>query len=213
VTAERATSTTASTFARVLRDPHDGAAATPVVRGIVRSHVETAVGVLRAHLAKPWTLDSLANEVHVSRSELVRAFDTVTSLGAKAYLRLMRVHQMARLLTHSDLSVGVIASTPAGRLWPSGRTGGSWLGLAFRTGRTACRNAARASLTTLRSVRNAMASMVATSRAVTPTIVARAVIVPPTICMSMNPPGIGWTVGLGCGRSGLTRLAAVVVMP
>jgi transcriptional regulator GlxA family with amidase domain len=65
--------------------------------------------VLRDHLAEPWTLDSLANEVHLSRSQLVRAFDTVTSLGPMAYLRQMRVQQMARLLTHPDLPIGAIA--------------------------------------------------------------------------------------------------------
>jgi AraC-like DNA-binding protein len=43
------------------------------------------------HPAEPWTLDSLANEVHLSRSQLVRAFGTVTSLGPMGYLRLMRL--------------------------------------------------------------------------------------------------------------------------
>jgi transcriptional regulator GlxA family with amidase domain len=80
---------------------HGAAPAQPVVRGVVRSHVETAVGVLRDHLAEPWTLDSLANDVRLSRSQLVRAFDAVTSLGPMAYLRLMRAQQMARLLTRS----------------------------------------------------------------------------------------------------------------
>ena len=37
------------------------------------------------------TLDSLAKQVHLSRSQLVRAFNAVTSLGPMAYLRLMRV--------------------------------------------------------------------------------------------------------------------------
>ena len=70
---------------------HGAAAARLVVRGVVRGHVETAVGVLRDHLAEPWTLDSLAKQVHLSRSQLVRAFNAVTSLGPMAYLRLMRV--------------------------------------------------------------------------------------------------------------------------
>ncbi len=38
---------------------HSAATARLVVRGVVRGHVETAVGVLRDHMAEPWTLDSL----------------------------------------------------------------------------------------------------------------------------------------------------------
>jgi AraC-like DNA-binding protein len=45
------------------------------VHGVVRSHVETTIGVLRDRLAEPWTLTTLAEEVHLSRSRLVRAFD------------------------------------------------------------------------------------------------------------------------------------------
>lgn len=51
--------------------------AVAVRRGVVRGHVVTAVGVLRARLAEPWTLDALADEVHLSRSQLVRCFDAV----------------------------------------------------------------------------------------------------------------------------------------
>jgi AraC-like DNA-binding protein len=79
------------------------------VRGVVRGHVETTLGVLRDHLAEPWTLHSLANEMHLSHSQLLRAFDAVTSPGPVAYPRLMRVQQMTRLLTRSDLPISAIA--------------------------------------------------------------------------------------------------------
>lgn len=46
--------------------------AVPAVRGVVRGHVVTAVGVLRSRITEPWTLNSLADEVHLSRSQLVR---------------------------------------------------------------------------------------------------------------------------------------------
>jgi transcriptional regulator GlxA family with amidase domain len=46
-------------------------------RGVTRGHVVTAVGVLRTRWAESWTLDSLAEEVHLSRSQLVRAFGAV----------------------------------------------------------------------------------------------------------------------------------------
>ena len=45
---------------------HSAAAARLVVRGVVQGHAETAVGVLRDHLAELRTPDSLANEVHLS---------------------------------------------------------------------------------------------------------------------------------------------------
>lgn len=49
----------------------------PSVRGVVRGHTVVAVRALRAHLTEPWTLNSLAEEVHLSRSQLVRSFDPV----------------------------------------------------------------------------------------------------------------------------------------
>ncbi len=79
------------------------------VRGVVRGHVVVAVNVLRAHLAAPWTLDSLATEVHLSRSQLVRAFDATVGMSPMAYLRQMRVERMARLLVSTDLSVAEAA--------------------------------------------------------------------------------------------------------
>jgi len=77
--------------------------------GVVRGHVVTALGVLRDRIAEPWTLDSLAAEVHLSRSQLVRAFDATVDMSPMAYLRQMRVDRMARLLVSTDLSVAEAA--------------------------------------------------------------------------------------------------------
>ncbi len=77
--------------------------------GVVRGHVVTAVGVLRTRIAEPWTLSSLASEVHLSRSQLVRSFDAVTGNSPMAYLRQMRAEQMARLLVSTDLSIAEAA--------------------------------------------------------------------------------------------------------
>jgi transcriptional regulator GlxA family with amidase domain len=41
----------------------------------------------------------------MSRSQVVRAFDTAGGTSPMAYLRLMRVKQTARLLISTDLSV------------------------------------------------------------------------------------------------------------
>jgi transcriptional regulator GlxA family with amidase domain len=78
-------------------------------RGVVRGHVVTAVRVLRDRMAEQWTLDALADEVHLSRSQLVRAFDATVEMSPMAYLRQMRVKRMARLLVSTDLSVGEAA--------------------------------------------------------------------------------------------------------
>jgi transcriptional regulator GlxA family with amidase domain len=60
-------------------------------------------------MAEPWTLDALAGEVHLSRSQLVRAFDATVGTSPMAYLRQMRVERMARLLASTDLSVAEAA--------------------------------------------------------------------------------------------------------
>jgi AraC family L-rhamnose operon transcriptional activator RhaR len=59
--------------------------------GIVRGHVAFAVTILQPRLAEPWTLSALADEVHLSRSQLVRAFDATVGMSPMAYLRQMRV--------------------------------------------------------------------------------------------------------------------------
>jgi len=82
-----------------------------VKRGVVRGHVVVAVRVLCARIAEPWTLQALADEVHLSRSQLVRAFDATAGMSPMAYLRKMRVERMARLLVSTDLSVGEAAGS------------------------------------------------------------------------------------------------------
>lgn len=77
--------------------------------GVVRGHVVTAVGLLRPRLAEPWTLDALADEVHLSRSQLARSFAVTVGMSPMAYLRKMRVERMARLLASTDLSIAEAA--------------------------------------------------------------------------------------------------------
>lgn len=81
----------------------------PVVHGVVRAHTVAGIRTLRARLAESWTLSALAEEVHLSRSQLVRAFNATVGLSPMAYLRQMRVERMARLLTSTDLSVAEAA--------------------------------------------------------------------------------------------------------
>ncbi len=79
------------------------------MRGVLRGHVVSAVKVLRERIAEPWTLQALAEEIHLSRSQLVRAFDATVGVSPMAYLRRMRVERMARLLVSTDLSVAEAA--------------------------------------------------------------------------------------------------------
>ena len=79
------------------RDPHVntlGELRVIGAHGVVRDHVVTTVGLLRTRLAEPWTLSSLAGEVHLSRSQLVRSFDATVGMSPKAYLRRTRVERM-----------------------------------------------------------------------------------------------------------------------
>ena len=77
--------------------------------GVVRGNVVVAVKLLRERMAEPWTLDTLAAEVHLSRSQLVRSFDATVGTSPMAYLRQMRVERMARLLASTDLSIAEAA--------------------------------------------------------------------------------------------------------
>ncbi len=79
--------------------------ATGTPHGVVRGHVVTAVRLLRARLAEPWTLGALAEDVYLSRSQLVRSFDAMVGMSPMAYLRHIRAEQMARLLASTDLSI------------------------------------------------------------------------------------------------------------
>lgn len=95
-------------------DPPDQANSSPMAdalasHGIVRGHAPAAARLLRERLAEPWTLSSLAEEVHLSRSQLVRAFDATVQTSPMAYLRHMRVERMARLPASTDLSIAETA--------------------------------------------------------------------------------------------------------
>ena len=97
-------------------------------RGVVHRHVVAAVGLLRTRVAEPWTLSSLAAEVHLSCSQLVRAFDATVGMSPMAYLRQMRLQQMARLLRSTDLSI-------AGAARAVGWTDANYASRCFRTSR------------------------------------------------------------------------------
>ena len=69
----------------------------------------TTVKMLRTRRAEPWKLELLAAEVHLSRSQLARSFAATVGMSPMAYLRKVRVEQMARLLASTALSIGEAA--------------------------------------------------------------------------------------------------------
>ena len=92
------------------KEQKSGTKTAPIAaRGVVRGHVVTAVQILRTRLAEPWTLDLLAAEVHLSRSQLARSFAATVGMGPLTYLRQMRVERMARLLVATDVSIAEAA--------------------------------------------------------------------------------------------------------
>ncbi len=78
---------------------------TPTPHGVVRGHVVAAVGPLRTRLTDPGTLDALSDEEHLSRSQLVRAFDATAGTSPIAH----RVERMERLMVTTDLSIAEAA--------------------------------------------------------------------------------------------------------
>lgn len=60
---------------------------------------------LSGAIAKPWTLSELAGLVHLSTKQLSRVFVEAYGKTPLAYLTILRVEEMARLLRETDLTI------------------------------------------------------------------------------------------------------------
>jgi AraC-like DNA-binding protein len=67
------------------------------------------IATLHARPAEPWTVESLAGEVHVSRATLARRFTEVVGEPPLTYLTRWRMHLAAQRLRYSTDTVGSIA--------------------------------------------------------------------------------------------------------
>ena len=67
------------------------------------------LSALHERPAEPWTVDSLAREVHVSRATLARRFAEVVGEPPLTYLARWRMHLAAQRLKYSTDTVGAIA--------------------------------------------------------------------------------------------------------
>lgn len=74
-----------------------------------RPEARATLELLRSNIAAPWTLDTLADAVHLSSKQLGRVFLETFGKTPLAYLTMLRVEKMAALLRDSGHTVEAIA--------------------------------------------------------------------------------------------------------
>ena len=70
-----------------------------------RAEVLSAISLVRADPGYPWTMDDLAEKVHLSHSQLTRLFRASTGMSPMAFVRRIRAERMAELLASTSVSV------------------------------------------------------------------------------------------------------------
>ncbi|MCS6774970.1 MAG: AraC family transcriptional regulator [Chloroherpetonaceae bacterium] len=75
-----------------------------------RVRIDGALAYMKAHLAEPITVATLAEHTHLSSSRLTALFRQVTGYPPMEYLRRLRVQEARRLLARPELSVKQVAA-------------------------------------------------------------------------------------------------------
>ena len=75
----------------------------------MRAEARIAANMLRADLARRWSVTDLADEVHLSKSQIGRVFVEAYGKAPIAYLTMLRAEQMAHLLRTTEASIASIA--------------------------------------------------------------------------------------------------------
>lgn len=75
----------------------------------LRGEARKVAELLRADLARRWSMGDLADEVHLSKSQVGRLFVEAYGKSPIAYLTMLRTERMAGLLRTTDASIAVIA--------------------------------------------------------------------------------------------------------
>ncbi len=75
----------------------------------LRGEARKVAELLRADLARRWSMGDLADEVHLSKSQVGRLFAEAYGKSPIAYLTMLRTERMAGLLRTTDASIAVIA--------------------------------------------------------------------------------------------------------
>jgi AraC-like DNA-binding protein len=78
------------------------------IRGLRDPAIAKVLAVLHGRPAEPWTLESIAQEAHLSRSTLARRFSDRVGEPPLAYLTRWRMDLAARLLRETDEAVGEV---------------------------------------------------------------------------------------------------------
>lgn len=77
--------------------------------GPLRAEARRAADLLRSEPNRRWSVSELANEVHLSKSQIGRLFVEAFGKSPIAYLTMLRTERMAALLRTTDASIAVIA--------------------------------------------------------------------------------------------------------
>jgi len=79
--------------------------------GAVSDHrIGSAVRALHEKTGHPWTIESLAASVGMSRSAFAARFKSLVGAAPMEYLARCRIHRASRLLRESTLTLGQVAS-------------------------------------------------------------------------------------------------------
>jgi AraC family transcriptional regulator len=86
-------------------------------------HIGGAVRLLRENMDKPWTAESLARVVALSRTHLNRLFLQHTGITPMRFLTEVRLTEFTRLVEETDFTVGHAANTVG---WSDPRVASTW---------------------------------------------------------------------------------------
>ena len=78
--------------------------------GLRDSHIGEALRLIHATPAEPWTLESLARKVGLSRSAFANRFTQLVEISAMQYLLQWRLQIAARMLDESRISIAQVAA-------------------------------------------------------------------------------------------------------
>ena len=96
-------------FIHVLRSQMDKGLTSGLLCALADPKIGTALNYLHADLAAPWTVDSLANSVAMSRSAFAKRFRELIGLTPMRYLAEWRMHEAKALLQQNEISMNELA--------------------------------------------------------------------------------------------------------
>jgi len=80
------------------------------LRALLDSQISEALAIIHKETAEPWTVESLASRVAMSRSAFAERFSTLVGVPPLTYLTRLRMHHACHLLATSHLHVKEIAA-------------------------------------------------------------------------------------------------------